>query len=257
MDHYTGRHRARAACLALALLAGDTALMVEAARRTHTAWQVLCDAPATPLPIDAVPTVLWACLCGALAWAAVLLILAIGQLGRQRTATTRTRPGTGVWSPARLALVLLTLSGIGLTAPTASATTAMPTAIRQVTPSSETTPGLPEPTFTRSPGICESSAPTSDWRPNRPSRLDQRAGRCSSLITGNPRGTDESVTVRQGDSLWTIVARHLGPDADPATIAQQWPQWYAVNRNAIGDDPNLLQPGQQLHPPASHEAGAA
>lgn len=57
------------------------------------------------------------------------------------------------------------------------------------------------------------------------------------------------VTVQPGDCLWSIAARALGADATDADIAAAWPRWYATNRNVIGADPNLLQPGQQLTPP--------
>lgn len=60
-----------------------------------------------------------------------------------------------------------------------------------------------------------------------------------------------SVVVQRGDSLWTIAARHLGPGASDAQIAAAWPRWYEANRDAIGDDPNLIVPGITLTPPAA------
>lgn len=60
-----------------------------------------------------------------------------------------------------------------------------------------------------------------------------------------------SVVVQRGDSLWTIAARHLGPGASDAQIAAAWPRWYEANRDAIGDDPNLIVPGITLTPPAT------
>jgi LysM repeat protein len=58
------------------------------------------------------------------------------------------------------------------------------------------------------------------------------------------------VTVRAGDSLWSIAAAALGPGASAAQIATQWPRWYSRNRAVIGDDPTLIRPGQRLRPPA-------
>jgi LysM repeat protein len=55
--------------------------------------------------------------------------------------------------------------------------------------------------------------------------------------------------VGPGDTLWSIAAEHLAPDADDVTIAREWPAWYAANVGTIGSDPNLLRPGQVLHPP--------
>jgi nucleoid-associated protein YgaU len=70
------------------------------------------------------------------------------------------------------------------------------------------------------------------------------------------RGTapTDSVIVRSGDTLWSIAARHLGPDAPVAEIAAQWPRWFDANREVIGNDPDLILPGQQLRPPAHQDS---
>lgn len=60
----------------------------------------------------------------------------------------------------------------------------------------------------------------------------------------------EVVTVRAGDSLWSIVRARL-PDADDADIAVAVGSWYAANRDVIGDDPDLIHPGQRLTPPGA------
>lgn len=59
--------------------------------------------------------------------------------------------------------------------------------------------------------------------------------------------------VRPGDSLWTIAARTLGPLASEAEIAHEWPRWYAMNRESIGNSPNLLIPGTLLQVPPHAE----
>ncbi|MHA7142280.1 LysM peptidoglycan-binding domain-containing protein [Arthrobacter sp. Sr33] len=67
-----------------------------------------------------------------------------------------------------------------------------------------------------------------------------------------PAGTDSGlpvITVRPGDSLWTIAAAHLGPFATDVEIADAWPRWHLENRGVIGDDPHLLIPGQLLRVP--------
>jgi hypothetical protein len=56
--------------------------------------------------------------------------------------------------------------------------------------------------------------------------------------------------VRAGDTLWAIAASELGHRATSAQVATRWPRWWAVNRAEIGPDPNLLLPGEVLHPPA-------
>ena len=45
--------------------------------------------------------------------------------------------------------------------------------------------------------------------------------------------------VRRGDSLSRIAQRHYGE-------AKQWTRIYEANRDLIGNDPNLIQPGQSL-----------
>jgi nucleoid-associated protein YgaU len=62
---------------------------------------------------------------------------------------------------------------------------------------------------------------------------------------------DEGVVVRRGDSLWSITGRYLGPSATADEIAREWPRWHEANRDVIGDDPDLIRPGQVLHPPAT------
>jgi nucleoid-associated protein YgaU len=56
--------------------------------------------------------------------------------------------------------------------------------------------------------------------------------------------------VRAGDCLWRIAGRVLTERGDPhpsnAEIARFWPAIYAANRETIGDDPNLIFPGQRL-----------
>ncbi|EON24713.1 hypothetical protein CF8_1200 [Nocardioides sp. CF8] len=57
-----------------------------------------------------------------------------------------------------------------------------------------------------------------------------------------------AITVRTGDSLWSIAADRLGPDAAVADIDAAWRDLYAANRDAIGPDPDLIRPGLDLEP---------
>jgi LysM repeat protein len=58
--------------------------------------------------------------------------------------------------------------------------------------------------------------------------------------------------VRAGDSLWSIAAAH-GPSTTP--VDQRWREIWQANRDVVGDDPDLILPGQALrlptHPPHS------
>lgn len=59
----------------------------------------------------------------------------------------------------------------------------------------------------------------------------------------------DQITVRPGDTLWSLVAAELGPGATDWEIARDWPQWYEHNRSVIGDDPGELSPGIVLEKP--------
>jgi nucleoid-associated protein YgaU len=75
----------------------------------------------------------------------------------------------------------------------------------------------------------------------------------SSLLPGNPRPTatiEHAVVVRRGDTLWHIAARHLGSTVTPAEVATEWPRWWHANQDVIGDDPDVILPGQVLRPPS-------
>ena len=60
-----------------------------------------------------------------------------------------------------------------------------------------------------------------------------------------------TVVVRPGDSLWELAERSLPAPVSDADRAAEWPRWWAANRDVIGDDPDVLRPGQHLvAPPA-------
>ncbi|MBE7700717.1 LysM peptidoglycan-binding domain-containing protein [Oerskovia sp. Sa1BUA8] len=58
-----------------------------------------------------------------------------------------------------------------------------------------------------------------------------------------------SVVVLRGDSLWSLAARSLGQGATDAQIAVEWQRWFAANAEVIGQDPDLIRPGQVLVAP--------
>src|SRR5918996_238472 len=56
---------------------------------------------------------------------------------------------------------------------------------------------------------------------------------------------EQTVTVKQGNTLWSIAAAALKTKrAD--LIASHWPLIYEANRSVIGSDPDLIMPGQVL-----------
>ena len=52
--------------------------------------------------------------------------------------------------------------------------------------------------------------------------------------------------VEPGDSLWTIAQARLSPDAAPQQVAEEVGWIYELNRDQIGENPNLIFPGQQF-----------
>ena len=90
----------------------------------------------------------------------------------------------------------------------------------------------------------ESTVLSPGWLPHRISLPLQR------LLGGGTR-TSQEVVVRPGDTLWSIAARHLDPEATAGDIAESWPQWYAANRELIGPNPDRLAVGLVLTEPES------
>jgi hypothetical protein len=63
--------------------------------------------------------------------------------------------------------------------------------------------------------------------------------------TAQPDPPDRLV-VHPGDSLWSISRERLGPSASPEQIANEVRRTSELNWERIGDDPNLIFPGQEL-----------
>ena len=72
--------------------------------------------------------------------------------------------------------------------------------------------------------------------------------------TPAPRRRADAYVVRSGDSLWSIARAHPAPSGDVET---RWRAIWRHNRDVVGDDPDLIHPGQALRLPAHrHEHGA-
>jgi hypothetical protein len=65
------------------------------------------------------------------------------------------------------------------------------------------------------------------------------------------------VVVDPGDTLWSISAEVLRPNAAPWRVARGVERIYALNREQIGPDPNVLFPGQRLSVPPARKAAEA
>ena len=87
------------------------------------------------------------------------------------------------------------------------------------------------------------------WTPHSPT-VDPGALVAGQLRVQEPADSVAEVTVRAGDTLWSLAATGLGPLASDVAIAREWPRLYRENREVIGQSPHLLHPGQILRLPA-------
>ena len=88
------------------------------------------------------------------------------------------------------------------------------------------------------------------WTPSRPTIRPIPTPDLLTSIRDEPTPDREGVVVvRRGDTLWDIAARYLGRDTTDSAVAAEWPRWFDANRDVIGDDPDLILPGQRLRPP--------
>ena len=76
---------------------------------------------------------------------------------------------------------------------------------------------------------------------------DRPAGRRRPRPSPTPAPAD--VTVRPGDTLWSLATAALPDDATDSEVDRTWRAWYAANRRTVGPDPDLLLPGQRLVAP--------
>lgn len=272
-------HRLRAALLgglgvaALLVAAGVcTAAVIRSWRTAIAAGTVEID--------QVVPSLALAVLVGCLAWSAILLAAAVIDLANRRGQVDPGSPRTGVRGERapgatltmRVALALLTLTAVGATTATSTSTAQTVVAAsydEAGVDRAETTP--PVPTFGRpqpparaadtpepirttdSRSEAECAGPQPGWTAGPPG-LQSGAARDQARLLGACAPQEQgSVVVHRGDTLWDLVARQLGPDADSEQIARAWPQWYVHNRAVIGDDPDLILPGTILTRPVTQE----
>lgn len=67
-------------------------------------------------------------------------------------------------------------------------------------------------------------------------------GAAAKPATSPAAATGEQYTIKSGDSLSKIAKAHYGD-------AMKWKQLYEANRSLIGDNPDMIHPGQVLKLP--------
>ena len=112
----------------------------------------------------------------------------------------------------------------------------------------------PPPRSRRRGTLTAAPSPTAVQPAERPSPAPVRPS--AGTVPARPapaRAGAPAVVVRAGDSLWSLAEASLrsAGTARPTDqqVAQAWPRWWAANRSAVGDDPDLLLPGTVLRPP--------
>lgn len=181
-----------------------------------------------------------------LAWAALVLALTalgaapgvVGLLMRRAAAAVTPRA-------ARAAIAAVCGLAPAVVAAGSASASALPTVIATAASAPAPAAGSGEV-----PPSAGTSLPTLD-RPGEPAPGASGAG----------AGRDDAHVVQAGDTLWGLARAWLAsqlpseqsseqhPVSD-AEIAEQWPRWYQANRNVIGDNPNVLVPGETLRPPS-------
>lgn len=200
------------------------------------------------------------------AWVAFVLMAATLSLLRQRAAPREYatdgphligRVATGLLAAAALGLGPSTASACATTLVSASPSPSVLALSRAATPSatamlldlSTEAPGKdPRTTAASSP---ELDLPAPGWTPTPPAPTPRPTGEVWLVSSPPDSAAVPDVVVRRGDTLWGIAARHLGADATDQDVAEEWPRWFAANRDVIGSDPDLIFPGQRLVTPGA------
>src|SRR5215204_5321485 len=93
----------------------------------------------------------------------------------------------------------------------------------------------------------EDTGPTASVEAEQNSTTDDEKG-----ASATPR-----LVVEPGDSLWSISEEHIGPGAPPEQIAYEVERIFELNRDQIGENPNLIFPGQEFFLVSAAPGGAA
>ncbi|MDP9981874.1 nucleoid-associated protein YgaU [Pseudarthrobacter oxydans] len=197
-------------------------------------------------------------------WWGMSCVIAVAAALLDRCGNARAASAAGKFTPAFMRR--LALAAVGLQLVTAPLAAASPLPAGPGTPGSApaasaawTPPAAPATTGTPRPATIAPPGPQPDapavaqpqWRPLSPVvEPGPLAGR--PLRQQQPGAQSAEVTVRAGDSLWSLSSARLGPFASDVDIALDWPLIYQANRDIIGGNPNLLRPGQVLQLPPGH-----
>ena len=108
--------------------------------------------------------------------------------------------------------------------------------------------GTPPPNISAEPAVPPTIQPQAEHQSLSPFFGGQREGAPSREVSPASRNhaTRSSHQVVVGDSLWSIACQELSDDASPPEILEYSLRLHAANLDVMGDNPNILYPGQTL-----------
>ena len=89
----------------------------------------------------------------------------------------------------------------------------------------------------RSEGGSATDQTTTDQQTETERVMEQRRGE-----RGGGDTTTKTYTVKAGDTLSDIAESEMGD-------AKRWPELYAANKDAVGNNPDMIHPGLELKIP--------
>ncbi len=108
--------------------------------------------------------------------------------------------------------------------------------------------GTPPPNISAEPAVPPTIQPQAEHQSLSPFFGGQREGAPSREVSPASRNhaTRSSHQVVVGDSLWSIASHELSDDASPPEILEYSLRIHSANLDVMGDNPNILYPGQTL-----------
>ena len=108
--------------------------------------------------------------------------------------------------------------------------------------------GTPPPNISAEPAVTPTIQPQAEHQSLSPFFGGQREGTPSREVSPASRNhtTRSSHQVVVGDSLWSIASHELSDDASPPEVLEYSLRIHSANLDVMGDNPNILYPGQTL-----------
>ena len=108
--------------------------------------------------------------------------------------------------------------------------------------------GTPPPNISAEPAVPSTTQPQAEHQNLSPFFGGQQEGAPSREVAPASRNhaTRSSHQVVVGDSLWSIACQELSDDASPPEILEYSLRIHSANLDVMGDNPNILYPGQTL-----------